>query len=112
MEQNEDKNEAKNGEMTLETLATMIKGGFDEVNSKFDDVYSKFDEMHTEMLSIEKNIREDMQSLHPKGLSLEPIASTDFPLKNRGLHAGWRKAFPLPCSIFSRTRIQYRRIPT
>ena len=39
----------------------MIKGGFDEVNSKFDDVYSKFDEMHTEMLSIEKNIREDMQ---------------------------------------------------
>ena len=42
-----EQNEPKNGEITLETLATMIKGGFDDAR--------------TEMLTIEKNIREDMQ---------------------------------------------------
>ena len=35
--------------VTIEDLARMVKGGFDEVGSKFDEVNGKFDEIHGTM---------------------------------------------------------------
>lgn len=53
-----EQSEPKNGEVTLETLATMIKGGFDEVHKRIDGVESSLTE---KIDNLENSLREDMQ---------------------------------------------------
>ncbi len=52
-----EQNEAKNGEVTLEVLATMIKGGFDDVNHRIDSVESS---LTKKIDNLENSLREDM----------------------------------------------------
>src|SRR5665213_1442692 len=48
--------EQQNGEVTLDTLAAMIKTGFDEVHSKFDDVDKRFDDIDKRFTEVHEKI--------------------------------------------------------
>ncbi len=51
--------QTNNHEVTLEDLATMVKGGFDSVDKRFDAVNERFEKMEKTMKEgFEKNVRE------------------------------------------------------
>lgn len=61
--------EQPNGEVTLDTLAAMIKAGFDEVHSKFDDVDKRFenvdkrfDELNEKIEAVDATLRVEIKA--------------------------------------------------
>ena len=53
--------EQQNGEVTLDTLAAMIKTGFDEVHSKFDEMNDKIEAVDASLRVEIKATREEMR---------------------------------------------------
>jgi uncharacterized protein YdcH (DUF465 family) len=51
----EEKNN-REGEITIEDLARMMKNGLDEIDGKFNKVYKKFDNLETDIKTVKTNI--------------------------------------------------------
>ena len=87
--------EHQTGDVTLDSLAAMIKTGFDEVHSKFDDVDKRFENVDKRFDDLIGDMNKRFTEVHEKIEAVDASLRVEIKATREEMRQGFAKITPM-----------------